>query len=325
MRFKNGILPLNFLFLKTKAIYLFFSSTHQTKKRLKTISLFIPNGLYYVAKNRFRKANWYNFFGFPFLCQIRTKYKSSTLIREGTLLHGAIKNVVITERCTYLFYSPSGLKVRRERIENARMLVYPKMKIFSIVPTEGLIIVERVMGENYGDKEHVKLLFSRMLDAIDKKLAQYEISNALFEDKNQYKVLYYVQHGDCHPNNIVWDTPHTFKFVDLDLVGAYPAFYDFFYFYAVSKRLTLFLEEKEIQDRFCMILKAKDCYYSNFMDLYLCLFLRLFCYNEISKKNLSNKQSFLSSLDGIKGDQYPLSFLEILKCQEKIKSLTGRE
>lgn len=290
----------------------------EKKRQLKELSYFLKNGFYRITKNKFERVLFpFCFFVPPFffVARINTRKKSSVLaLEKGQLFNGAIKNVIIADNYVYLFY-PNNQFLMDKYIENnyASALTYPKMNILSINVNENYVVAERINGRHINDTQHNFMVFKQLL--FNEELIK-GIELSVCDD---CFVANYVQHGDCHPNNIIWEGD-CFKFIDLDEAKPYPAFFDIFYFYCYAYK-------KMIQELFCdkemlflmeTFLKKIGAYCSNYFDLYLSLFIKGYCNERLSNRNSHTINRILNNISEMDMESLPLSSKEIKKCYLKM-------
>lgn len=90
------------------------------------------------------------------------------------------------------------------------------------------------------------------------------------------EAVFYTQHGDAYDRNVLF-TKNGPVFIDLDDIGLYPAFFDFFRFAITDISILKSFLNGKYNDYFCRVLALNDdSHLEKYKDYYFALFIILF-------------------------------------------------
>ena len=90
------------------------------------------------------------------------------------------------------------------------------------------------------------------------------------------EAVFYTQHGDAYDRNVLF-TKNGPVFIDLDDIGLYPAFFDFFRFAITDISILKSFLNGKYNDYFCRVLGINDdSHLEKYKDYYFALFIILF-------------------------------------------------
>lgn len=131
---------------------------------------------------------------------------------------GGGKRVYLFKNYALGFYKDSDLYKRSQESyqANANQLVFPFAKVVSWNDYFELVIMQRIHGNHFSDKEHDDLVIQLLFEyAVESPIRSNDNGNCL-----------YLQHGDVKRDNIIWVSEKEFVFIDLDNVSYKPFLYD---------------------------------------------------------------------------------------------------
>lgn len=130
---------------------------------------------------------------------------------------GEGKDIILLEDYAIGFYYEQRIYERAKRFyeEFKYKAALPFADIVSFCDTDRSVIMERINGIQYYDKEHICLV-------IDYLCRYAQTAPSIFKD-NGWR---YLQHGDMQARNIIWTDDTDYVFIDLDNLGYHPLMYD---------------------------------------------------------------------------------------------------
>ena len=266
-----------------------FISHFQRLKGFKFASYVLTNGVFKLDSKSFKKIQSFNLFSnYP----VFTLCKNSSLVTNGNYHIGMYKTTVIGTDYTYYCYRKKKRYLETKGIIErfASKIPYNLCDVFYSDKNK-MMYSPTVKGEQFFDRDHYEKMTNYLLESYKKLI----ITNRDIKINNDViHVPYCIQHGDCHLGNIFWTNDEPL-FIDLDDMGNYPLFYDFFYFlirYHKNDLTNVFLLES-LKKRINNALH--DCgleSINNPVDYFLSLFI-LHWANNVDKRMSKHDASFL--------------------------------
>lgn len=245
------------------------------RKRRELLNFFVTylrNGIYYYDGFHLSKRphgssfckNIYQMFVVFSLKQKRMQ------LADAIITQGTYKKCILLGDVLYSFCLDKSIYERNKRnyLQISDFFPYPFAKTLSFDDDKQLICVEYVVGKTFNDREHLIRWAKCVLN--DSCKAKSETRNG---------VTYYIQHGDAWYQNIIWYSETDFKFIDLDNIGMWPAFYDLILCLTVSFGSNAFsIIENDLMDEVRHLCQSKeivlkdhwlDRYYYEFVKIWL--------------------------------------------------------
>lgn len=204
-----------------------------------------------------------------FLYHISGKGPKQEELTSATIRSGTAKHAVISDSYCYLvFKQPEKyLLFKNNYFDNIEFFNYPAIRPISYNDDLLYVIEPVAKGRTLTDREIPKLLL--FLLELFKNQQQFT--------KDENGVIYYVQHNDTLPGNVLTDEKGSMVFIDLDGITNRPALFDFFNTICRTQGFGLLLKSretfsKELKDAF----NAHNTEYSERVyDLYLSKFVEI--------------------------------------------------
>lgn len=242
-------------------------------------TLFLEPGKYFFDNESFSKQNKNDRYPFWDKIRIFIRNKSNVgLHASGSCFIGKYKAKLFFEDII-VFYV---FNKKRYEITKANYYLFHEKLNYNFVEYyfcdhDKRIITNVIDGVVYNDDAH----FQKFLNVI---MDQYVLNNVV--ERKQIddftNVPFFVQHGDCKNNNILWKLEEPIL-IDLEAVDSYPIFYDLFYYVFSTKKTDapVFLKKiRPVLEKFLV-----DRGFGGSLDYYLSCYL---CY---LTKYLSRKYS----------------------------------
>ena len=204
--------------------------------------------------------------------------------------HGSDKYIVLLDECVVAFFKSEYLynRAKESYLRYKNKIVYPIAKTIGFDDNNRTVIMERIYGRQYHDRDHDMMVIS--------ELFKYALLSPIKKDCGEK--CYYLQHSDAWRDNIIWQNDSSFVFIDTDLFSYKPLLFDIIYYCEMSG---MSLEE------IVLILTDNYCYFekiykrfnltvdTNFLDLvfydFAYEFIRMGNYlNNINFCNYSEQQ-----------------------------------
>lgn len=280
------------------------------KKVLKEcIKHHVSNGLFLIEKGHFFKLSILSFF--TNLYKLHKYYlifsKNKRFNYEnGKLIFGSKKLCFLADDRAFVFYLDKKDFNRAINImeSNYYQIKYPLFEVLHIDQETFSFETELVdKKRDYIDDDYYRisalLLNESFLPDTQGKL---KVGNRI--------VLSYLQHGDCHYNNfMLTSNDYGFTVIDIDDIGVFPAFYDFFYFCSFAKRINFnaLIEADNVASLMNKILsKCGFPTLNNVVDYYLSVFVDFYS-AKMNKYNKTNIITILSWMKDFNVLNYPLT------------------
>lgn len=188
--------------------------------------------------------------------------------------YGFAKDLFLYKEYAVGFFKSVELyeKANKNYQNNKSVFPYSVVNVIGFDDESNSIIMERVNGVQYDDKEHDQLIISKLFEyAIESPIKKSEI----------YKITY-LQHGDAKRNNIIWTSDSNFVFIDIDNISYRPLLFDVLHYCAMAGMgldeilSVLDLHKNSIKKLF---FRCDLCFDENYLDLvfyyYVLFFIRL--------------------------------------------------
>lgn len=152
------------------------------------------------------------------------KLNKMTLSSYADYSYGFAKDLFLFKEYAVGYFKDYSLyiKAKTNYIDNIEYLVYPVVNILSFDDANCLVIMERIEGVQYEDRNHDYCVI--------KRLFEYALESPTKVEKDEYS---YLQHGDAKRNNIIWIDENNFVFIDLDNISYRPILFDVLHYCAM--------------------------------------------------------------------------------------------
>lgn len=231
----------------------------EIKRAFKVASFVLDNGKYLIKGKTFTLLS-NNQKEKGFAVKVKSNRKFETKINKGIVNITPYKILLMNDSVVFSFIRTKEryYNIKNNAINLINKLPYKTMDA-DFFDEDCLVVSNVIKGIQVDDEEHLWKFIYHYFDSI--KLDYIE-SNEMDMNKNIAVVLFYPQHGDCHPWNIFWNEDEP-VLIDLDDIDSYPLFYDIFYYIIAAKHEDAFSffrasSFRSIFERFCVTNKLNN-------------------------------------------------------------------
>ena len=279
------------------------------KELFHNAKLYLKSGLYFFEDAgfslfSFRSFNLHRFFHLYFnLYNTRTRFDFLSKSKYAEYKYGFAKDLFLYEKHAVGFFK------KVEFYEKAKMnyqnyysgFPYSVVNVIGFDDERKTIVMEKVNGVQYDDKEHDQLVVD--------KLFEYALESPIYKSKS-YGITH-LQHGDAKRNNVLWINASNFVFIDIDNISYRPLLFDVLHYCAMAGMnldeilSILDLHKSSIKK---MFFRCDYCFDENYLDFifynYVLFFVRLGdCFDDVaflSERDISsfpNTNKLISNID----------------------------
>ena len=257
------------------------------KKLFQKAKSYLKSGVYYYENAAFfpfslQSINLHRFFHLYInLYNKKSRLGVFSKSKYAECKSGYAKDLFLYEEYAVGFFKNVELyeKANKNYQNNISDFPYSVVNVIGFDDERNSIVMERVNGVQYDDKEHDQLIISRLFEyAIESPIKKSEIFKKT-----------YLQHGDAKRNNIIWTSDSNFVFIDIDNISYRPLLFDVLHYCAMADMdleevlSTLDLHKSSIKELF---LKCDLCFNESYIDsvfyYYVLFFIHLDdCFEDI--------------------------------------------
>lgn len=278
-----------------KRITSFLNSRIKRKKILSAFKHFLQNGFYFFDGRDARRTD-FSFRNLKNIFLVFSFKKYNDTVNSANFLRGTYKICFSNGKNLVSWCNNQDVynMNKNNYLNFSKIIPFPFAKEFLFFDRKKLIVSEYVDGQTKSDRNHLILWAKKVL---------YYSKKGIFDLRNG--VVYYPQHGDSWYNNIIWTSENDFKYIDLDRIGMWPAFYDVIYGFVVAfKEKAIDFIESELLDDMGALFESFLIQFSKYtIDIYFSEFIKIW-----EKRDRVLAEKMINPFSSIERRKYPLTY-----------------